>query len=58
MPLFRGFPFDGEALEKVNAFAARRVILLHPHESDSEVGPGGYSSPRHPTHLEPSYIPS
>ena len=30
----RGNPFDAEDLLKVNAFDARRVVILHPHERD------------------------
>ena len=30
----RGNPFDAEDLARVNAFAARRVIILHPHEDE------------------------
>jgi len=30
----RGNPFDAEDLAKVNAFKARRVVILHPHEKD------------------------
>ena len=30
----RGNPFDAEDLLKVNAFDARRVVILHPHETD------------------------
>ena len=36
----RGTPFDVENLIKVNAFAARRVIILHPHESFGGGGVG------------------
>jgi hypothetical protein len=38
----RGNPFDAEDLLKVNAFDARRVVILHPHERD--VGLLGSSS--------------
>ena len=30
----RGNPFDAEDLARVNAFAAKRVIILHPHEDE------------------------
>ena len=30
----RGNPFDAEDLARVNAFAARRVIIIHPHEDE------------------------
>lgn len=36
----RGNPFDADDLAKVNAYRARRVIILHPHEKD--VGMLGY----------------
>ena len=47
----RGNPFDAEDLAKVNAFKARRVVILHPHEKDVGVlgqgvdGGGGGGEP-------------
>ena len=38
----RGNPFDAEDLQKVNAYDARRVVILHPHEKDvGLLGEGG-----------------
>lgn len=38
----RGNPFDAEDLARVNAYRARRVVILHPHETDvGLLGEGG-----------------